>query len=65
MNDTTEHGTPPSTASPPPEPLRAPDPTLALRRTPAEEARTLVAGATQGVLASLTADGAPWGSVVT
>ncbi len=65
VTDTTEHGAPPTTASPPPEPLRAPDPTPAPRRTPAEEARTLVAGATQGVLASLAADGAPWGSVVT
>jgi len=65
VTDITEHGAPPSTASPPPEPLRPPDPTPAPRRTAGEEARTLVAGATQGVLASLTADGAPWGSVVT
>ena len=64
VSETTEHGGPPA-AAPPPAPLRAPDPTPAPRRTAAEEARTLVAGATQGVLASLSADGAPWGSVVT
>ena len=63
--DITEHGAPPAETPPPPEPLRAPTGPRARRRTPAEEARTLVAGATQGVLASLSADGSPWGSVVT
>ncbi len=65
VTDTTEHGSAPAGSAPPPEPLRPPDPTPAPRRSAAEEARTLVAGANQGVLASLTADGAPWGSVVT
>lgn len=65
VTDITEHGAPAATAAPPPEPLRPPAAPRARRRTAAEEARTLVAGATQGVLASLTGDGAPWGSVVT
>ncbi len=63
MTDTSEHGGPPAAAAPPP--LVAPRAPVAGRRTAAEEARTLVAGATQGVLASLTGDGDPWGSVVT
>lgn len=37
----------------------------ARRPTAAEEARTLVAGANVGTLASLTQDGSPWASVVT
>jgi putative heme iron utilization protein len=37
----------------------------ARRRTPAEEARTLIAGSTLGALSTLTADGEPWGSLVT
>ena len=37
----------------------------ARRPSAAEEARTLVAGSTVGTLASLTADGSPWASVVT
>jgi putative heme iron utilization protein len=65
-NDTstpTEHGAPPAGT-------RIPDPTAPVlapprRSTAAEEARTLVASSPQGVLASLTADGDPWGSVVT
>ncbi len=65
MADITEHGAPPGDARAPAAPLRAPDPTPAPRRSPAEEARTLVAGTTQGVVASLDATGAPWGSVVT
>ena len=44
------------------EPLRAPEP--ARVRTPAEEARTLVAAHASGLLATLTADGDPWGSLV-
>jgi heme iron utilization protein len=34
------------------------------RRTAAEEARTLVAGANAGTLATLSSDGAPWASLV-
>jgi heme iron utilization protein len=34
------------------------------RRSPAEEARTLVAGASAGTLATLSDDGAPWASLV-
>jgi heme oxygenase (biliverdin-IX-beta and delta-forming) len=37
----------------------------ARRRTPGEEARTLVAGAKSGSLASLSEDGMPWASIVT
>jgi len=65
VTDPAEHGAPPSTAPEPPAPLRPPAAPRARHRTAAEEARTLVAGARQGVLASLSADGAPWGSVVT
>ena len=60
-----EHGDPPADAPPAPGPLRAPAAPPARRRDAAEEARTLVASTTQGVAASLSADGAPWGSVVT
>ncbi len=35
------------------------------RRTPAEEARTLLAGTSSATLATLTADGEPWASLVT
>ncbi len=65
VNDAIEHGAPPAAAPAPPPPLRPPAGPVAQRRSAAEEARTLVAGATQGVVASLSADGAPWGSVVT
>jgi putative heme iron utilization protein len=65
VTDPAEHGAPPATAPEPPAPLRPPAAPPARRRSAAEEARTLVAGATQGVVASLSADGAPWGSVVT
>jgi heme oxygenase (biliverdin-IX-beta and delta-forming) len=37
----------------------------ARRRTPAEEARTLVAAAPSGALASASEDGTPWASIVT
>jgi putative heme iron utilization protein len=37
----------------------------ARRRSPAEEARTIVAGGTLGALSTLTATGDPWGSLVT
>jgi putative heme iron utilization protein len=41
------------------------EPEAAASRTPAEEARTLVAGAKAGALASLSDDGTPWSSVIT
>ncbi len=65
VTDPAEHGAPSATASAPPAPLRPPAAFPVRRRSAAEEARTLVAGARQGVLASLSADGGPWGSVVT
>ena len=37
----------------------------ARRRTPGEEARTLVAAASSGSLASLSDDGTPWASIIT
>jgi hypothetical protein len=45
------------------EPTHEPSPARA--RTPAEEARTLVAGAAAGALASASEDGTPWASIVT
>jgi len=48
----------------PPEPLTA-VPDAPRRRSAAEEARTIVAGANQATLATLSADGHPWGSFVT
>jgi putative heme iron utilization protein len=56
-----DHGGPRSAASP--EPL-APVPAVA-RRTPAEEARTLLAATNVATLATLSEDGAPWASLVT
>lgn len=59
------HRVPPAMAQPaPPPPLRevAED---VRRRTAAEEARTIVAGANVATLASLSEDGHPWGSFVT
>jgi putative heme iron utilization protein len=41
------------------------EPEQSARRTPAEEARTLVAGARTGSLASLSEDGTPWASMIT
>jgi len=53
----------------PPGALEIPKPLVEVeaprRRSPAEEARTLVAGATLGTLASLSEGGDPWGSLVT
>lgn len=46
----------------PPPPLV--EPTADRRRSPAEEARTLVAGTNVGTLASLSKDGTPWASLV-
>ena len=40
------------------------EPAQAVRRSPAEEARTLVASVTVGYLATVGADGAPWSSLV-
>ncbi len=63
MDEVNEHGAGPAPSAP--GPLRPPQDSSPRRLSPAEEARTLVAGATQGVLASLSDDGGPWGSVVT
>src|SRR4051794_29486675 len=51
------------TPAPPPLPLAPAVP--ARRRSAAEEARTLVAAHRVAALATLTADGAPWASMVT
>jgi hypothetical protein len=59
-----EHGTGPAGGGPAiAEPTHATAP--ARRRTPGEEARTLVAAARSGSLATLSADGTPWASIVT
>lgn len=63
MSDATEHGAGPARSAP--EPVRPPEDLSPRGRSAAEEARTLVAGTIQGTLASLSEDGAPWGSVVT
>jgi putative heme iron utilization protein len=55
------HDAPPELLAPPP-PLEAGRP--ARRRSPAEEARTLVATSSLGTLATLSDDGHPWGSLV-
>lgn len=52
----------PEEPAPAPPPLRAAEP--GARRSAAEEARTLVAGRNVGTLATLSADGHPWGSLV-
>ena len=57
-----DHDVPGDAPSVPP-PLADAQP--ARRRTPAEEARTLLAATNVGALATLTADGDPWGSIVT
>jgi putative heme iron utilization protein len=59
-----EHGTPPAGTPAIPDPT-GPVHAPGRRSTAAEEARTLVASHPQGVLASLTRGGDPWGSVVT
>ena len=51
-----------SSVTPPLDSPADPDPR---RRTPAEEARTLVAYGTTATLATLSEDGHPWGSLVT
>jgi heme iron utilization protein len=56
----TDHGGRPA---PPPAPLTPVDDVP--RRTPAEEARTLLAGTNVATLASLSDDGGPWASLVT
>jgi putative heme iron utilization protein len=62
MSTAPDHGVIDGAPSVPP-PLSAVDP--APRLTPAEEARTLVAATNVGALATLTADGDPWASLVT
>jgi heme oxygenase (biliverdin-IX-beta and delta-forming) len=57
-----DHDVPGDAPSVPP-PLTAAEPVR--RRTPAEEARTLLAATNVGALATLTGDGDPWGSIVT
>jgi hypothetical protein len=57
------HGAPAAGGPSIAEPTHAVEP--ARRRTPGEEARTLVAGAGSGSLASLSEDGTPWASLVT
>jgi putative heme iron utilization protein len=52
----------PGDVTPVPPPLAPADP--APRRTPAEEARTIVAGCNVATLATLSADGHPWASLV-
>jgi len=67
MTDTTttpnDHLAPPELLTP-----RRPEPTgptyEGRRRSPAEEARTLVAGTNVATLATLSSDGHPWGSLV-
>jgi hypothetical protein len=54
-----EHGTGRRVAEPTHEVAEA------RRRTPGEEARTLVAAAASGALASLSDDGTPWASIIT
>jgi len=56
-----DHGAPGDGPSVPP-PLAPAEPVRCC--TPAEEARTLLAATNAGVLATLTADGDPWGSLV-
>jgi len=59
-----DHEVPAGVALPePPPPLEPIEP--ARGRTPAEEARTLVASASAGSLATLSDDGFPWSSLVT
>lgn len=57
-----DHGDPGSAPSAPPPLVSVGE---VPRRSPAEEARTLVAGTNQGTLATLTVDGDPWASFVT
>jgi putative heme iron utilization protein len=57
-----DHGDPGDAPSAPPPLVDLP---AAPRRSPAEEARTLVAGTNLATLATLTADGDPWASFVT
>jgi putative heme iron utilization protein len=58
-----DHGVPSEAPPAVPPPLRdVPD---VPRRTPAEEARTLLAATNVGALSTLSDDGGPWGSMVT
>jgi putative heme iron utilization protein len=58
-----DHGVPSEAPPPVPPPLTAVADVP--RRTPAEEARTLLAGTNVATLATLSDDGGPWGSMVT
>jgi heme iron utilization protein len=58
-----DHDLPAGADLAPPPPLAEGLP--ARRRSPAEEARTIVAGGTAAALSTLTSDGYPWGSFVT
>ncbi|HEV7806651.1 MAG TPA: DUF2470 domain-containing protein [Solirubrobacteraceae bacterium] len=63
-----DHDVPGGAPSVPPPTASTASPAAAApvrRRTPAEEARTLLAATNVGALATLTADGDPWGSIVT
>jgi putative heme iron utilization protein len=59
----TDHGVP--SEAPPPVPSPLTDVADVPRRTPAEEARTLLAATNVATLATLSDDGGPWGSMVT
>jgi putative heme iron utilization protein len=58
-----DHGVP--SEAPPPVPPPLTDVADVPRRTPAEEARTLLAATNVATLATLSDDGGPWGSMVT
>jgi putative heme iron utilization protein len=58
-----DHGVP--SEAPPPVPPPLSDVADVPRRTPAEEARTLLAATNVATLATLSDDGGPWGSMVT
>src|SRR4051794_13911125 len=58
-----DHGVP--SQAPPPVPPPLTDVADVPRRTPAEEARTLVAATNVATLATLSDDGGPWASMVT
>jgi putative heme iron utilization protein len=67
MPDTTasfDHDVEPGKAPPAPAPPLVPPADPVWWRSAAEQARTVVAGSTLGTLATLTADGDPWASLV-